>query len=238
MSIGAAVRDAEAMALQFGCQVAGILDHLALQLHELWRAGQLKGYGHAGDGIHVRATLLARKDGSIDLGGQFLFGRQDACPPGAVEGLVGREADGMGVADWAGHDTGGNHAGDVRDVGQQVGTHRIGDLAEPGPIGHPGVGGVPGDDHADGVSVGLGLVGEFFDGLVIQALRLLIDAVGDDVVQLARPVGTAAVGEMASVQQIHTHDCAAGWDQGCIDGAVGRGAGERLDVGPDLLRRY
>jgi hypothetical protein len=208
----------------------GVLDHLGLKLHEFWRAGQPKGYGHAGDGVDVRAALLARKDGSIDFPGQLFVGREDARPAGAVEGLVGGETRDVGVADGAGHHSGRDHAGDVGDVGQEAGTDGIGYLSEAGPVGHPGVGGVAGDDH-----LGLVLAGQFFDGVIVDPLGLEVDAIGDDVVELAGAVGRAAVGEVSPVEEVHAHYRAARRDQGSIDGAVGGRAGQGLDVRPDLL---
>jgi hypothetical protein len=115
-------------ALQLGGQVTGVVDDLLLQLAELLRRGQAEADGHAGNRVDVRPALLAREHGAVDLRGQRLVGRQDARAARAVQGLVRGEADDVSVADRAGNDARGHHAGDVRDVGQEVRADRIGDL--------------------------------------------------------------------------------------------------------------
>ena len=71
--------------------------------------------------------------------------------------------------------------------------------------------------------------------VVVQPLGFGVDAVGDDVVELAGAVDGAAVGQVAAVEQVHAHDRATQGHQGAVDGAVGRAAGQGLDVGPDLV---
>ena len=210
----------------------GVGHDLLLEPDELRRARQLECDRHARDGVDVRAALLAGEDRGVDLGGQLLVGGQDARAARAVERLVRGEADDVRVADRAGHDPRGDHPGDVRDVGQQIGAHRVGDLAEARPVGHPGVRGEAGDDH-----LGLVLPGQRLDLVVVQPLGDGVDAVGDDLVQLAGAVDRAAVRQVAAVQQAHAHHHVARLHQRIVDRAVGRRAGERLDVGPDLLGR-
>jgi hypothetical protein len=153
-------------------------------------------------------ALLTGKDRSVDLARQLLVGGQDAGAAGAVEALVRCEADDVGVADRARHDTRGDHARDVGDVGQEVGAHGVCDLAKARPVGHPGVGGVAGDDH-----LGFRLAGERLDGLIVQPLGGPVDAVGDNVVGHARAVDRAAMGQVPAVQQVHAHDGAAQGNQ-------------------------
>ena len=59
--------------------------------------------------------------------------------------------------------------------------------------------------------------------------------IGNDVVQFARQVDRAAVGQVAAVVQCHAHDGIARLQQRLLDGDVGRRAGERLDVDVDLV---
>ncbi|MDT4775841.1 hypothetical protein FQZ97_79810 [compost metagenome] len=58
-----------------------------------------------------------------------------------------------------------------------------------------------------------------------------VQAVLHGVVQLARGRHLGAVGQVAAVGQAHAEDGVAGVQQGQVDGAVGLGAGVRLDVG-------
>ena len=84
------------------------------------------------------------------------------------------------MPDGARHDTRSNHAGDVGDVGQQTGTNRIGNLAKTHPVGNPRIGGIPGYDH-----LRLALPGQVLYLVVVQPLAFSVNAVGDDVVELA-----------------------------------------------------
>ena len=67
--------------------------------------------------------------------------------------------------------------------------------------------------------------------LVVVDLAGLVDAVGDDVVQLAGEVDGGAVGQVTAVGQVHAEHGVARLQQGHVDGAVGLGAGVRLHVG-------
>jgi len=214
--VGAAIGDAEAVLGQLLRQANGVADGLLLQAAELLGARQLEGDGHPGHGVDVRAALLAGEDGAVNLGGQRLIGRQDARAPRAVQGLMRGEADDVRVADRTGHDAGRDHACDVRDVGQQAGAHGIGNLAEACPVGHPRVRSVARDNH-----LGPLCAGQPLDFVVVEPLGLGVDAVGDNLVELAGTVGRAAVGQVAAVEQVHAHDGRAGRDQRGIDRAVG-----------------
>ncbi len=61
---------------------------------------------------------------------------------------MGCECDHIGKTDRGGQHTGSYHAGNVGDVGHQIGADLIGNLAEARPIRHPGVRGEAGDDNA------------------------------------------------------------------------------------------
>jgi len=216
MGIRPAVGDAQPARLQLCGQRDCVIYHLLLELAELRCGGQPEADGHAGHGVDMRTALLAGEDGAVNLGGQRLIGRQDARAPRAVQGLMRGEADDVRVADRTGHDAGRDHACDVRDVGQQAGAHGIGNLAEACPVGHPRVRSVARDNH-----LGPLCAGQPLDFVVVEPLGLGVDAVGDNLVELAGTVGRAAVGQVAAVEQVHAHDGRAGRDQRGIDRAVG-----------------
>ena len=230
VGVGAAEGDAQAALDQAGVEGLAVFEDLLLQRLELGRAGQLEGGGQGSDGMDMRAALLAGEDGAVELSGQGGIGGDDAGAARAAEGLVGGEGDDMGKADRGGNGPGGDQAGDVRDIGQEDGADRIGDRAEARPIRHPGVGGITGDDD-----LGLVLCGQGLDGIVIDLFGDRVDGVANDLEKLAGAVDRGAVGEVAAVEQVHAHDGVAWVDQGGVDGVVGRGAGERLDVDEQAL---
>ena len=128
-----------------------------------------------------------------------------------------------GTAGGAG--AGGDQAGDVGHVDEQVGADLVGDGAEAGEIEDLGIGGEAGDDH-----LRLVLHGQALDFVVVdQAIG--VDAVLHGVVQLAGGGHLGAVGEMAAVGQAHAEDGVAGVEQRQVHRSVGRGTGVRLDVG-------
>ena len=120
----------------------------------------------------------------------------------------------------------GNQAGDVGHVHHQVGVHRVGDGTETGEVENLGVGAATGHDQ-----LGLVLLGQPFNFVVVDVLSFLVHAVGDEVVELAREVDSGAVGEVAAVGQFHAHHGVAGLQQGEVNGHVGLGAAVGLDVG-------
>ncbi|MCY1530662.1 hypothetical protein D9M68_658580 [compost metagenome] len=75
------------------------------------------------------------------------------------------------------------------------------------------------------------LDGQALDFVVVDQAGGGIQAVLHGVVQLAGGRHLGAVGQVAAVGQAHAEDGVAGVQQGQVDGAVGLGAGVRLDVG-------
>ena len=68
------------------------------------------------------------------------------------------------------------------------------------------------------------------EGVVVDPLGLLVDAVRVDLVQPAREVDRRAVGEVAAVGEVHAQDPVARLEDAEVGGHVGLGAGVRLDV--------
>ncbi len=183
MGVAAVKGHAQTAFTQAVDQGGAVFHRLILGLFEFGRLGKFEGGGQTSDGVNVGAALFAGEDGAVKFARQGQIGGEDAGAARAVEGLVGGEGDHMGEADRAGNGLGGDEAGDVRDIRQQVGAHGIGDGAEAGPIGNPGVRGIPGDDH-----LGLVLQGQGSDGVVINLFGDGIHIVVDDIVKFAGAV--------------------------------------------------
>ena len=71
----------------------------------------------------------------------------------------------------------------------------------------------------------------FADLVVVDALRLAVDAVGHEVVEAPAEVHRRAVGEVPTLVEAHPHDLVAGVEQREEGGHVGVGARVRLHVG-------
>ncbi len=122
-------------------------------------------------------------------------------------------------------EAGGDEARNVRHVHEQIGTHAVGDLAHALEIDDARVGGRAGGDHAR-----LHLEGHFGEGVVIDALVHLADAVMGDGIEATGEIGLVAMGEMAAVGKIHGEDLVARLEHGKIDGGIGLRAGVRLHI--------
>ena len=81
------------------------------------------------------------------------------------------------------------------------------------------------------ISFGLCSRRQLRDGVVVEALVLLADAVVDGLEPLARQVRLGAVGQVAAGGEVHGEEGVAGLQQRQEHGLVGLAAGVRLDVG-------
>lgn len=93
---------------------------------------------------------------------------------------MGRGGGEMRELDRAGVETGRHKTGDVGHVHHQEGANLVRDCPEPGKVDGAGIGRSAGDDDF-GLRF-VGLAGKLF---VVDHLRFLVDAVGDDVVEPA-----------------------------------------------------
>ena len=75
------------------------------------------------------------------------------------------------------------------------------------------------------------LLGQTLELVVVDRLRLEVQAVGHEVVELAREVDRAPVGKMAALIQAHAEHLVAGLDERGVGGQVSVGAAVGLDVG-------
>ena len=230
VAVGAAERDAQAALLELVGHGLGVFDRLFLQFFELPGLGQLEGQGQRGEHVDVWSALLAGEDGAVDLFRDGRVGGQQHGTAWTVEALMRGGHDHMGDPHRRRHHACRDQPADVRDIGQEVGAHFIGDLAELLPIGDPGIGRVSGDQ-------------QFWSGFecldadlfVVQPL-VLVHGVMDGFEPFPRAVDRRAVREMPAVQKVKSHDGFAQWDQRLVDRVVGRRAGEGLHVDVDLVR--
>ncbi len=133
---------------------------------------------------------------------------------------MGGKCDHVGIAQRGGISAGDDHTGHVSDIGHEVSPHPVGDLAELDPVRHARIRGVSGDDQPGPV-----FQRQFFDFVIVQQLRLRVDAVRNDVIELAGQVDRAAVGQVSPVRKGHAHDGVARLEQRLLNGDVGRSAG-------------
>lgn len=114
----------------------------------------------------------------------------------------------------------------MRGVGDEVGAHVVGDVAEGRVVDVPGIGDRAADDRLRAVGAG-----QRADLVVVDEARLRVDAVGHEVEPAAREVRGRAVGEVAAVREPHREDGVAGAQQGGVRGEDRRGAGVGLHIG-------
>ena len=146
-------------------------------------------------------------------------------PRAAAQGLVGGRGDHVRVFQRARVDAGGDQAGDVRHVHEQVGTDLVGDGAEARPVDHLRVGRETSHDH-----LRLVLQGQALDFVVVDQ-ALVVHAVLHGVEQLARGIHLGTVGEVAAVGQAHAEDGVTRLQQREVHGLVGLRTAVRLHVG-------
>ena len=223
--VGAARNDAKALRGERRRERRGVGDDLRLvgaksvgeRLAERHRLG--------GDDVHQRTALETREDRAVDLLGVLRLAHHHPAARTAQR-LVGRRGHEMAMRHRRGMKTGGDQSGDVRDVGHEERAGTVGDLAKAREVDRPAVGRGAADDQLRTV-----LERQALDLVVVDALGLAIDAVGDDV-EVATRIGEAVtVGEVPAAGEIHPHQGVARAEHREVDGGVRRGAGVRLDVG-------
>src|SRR5690606_15915531 len=204
----------------------GVPHDLLLVGLELGLQGFLEAHGLGGDDVLQRAALGAREDGGVELLLDGFVGLgQDQATARAAQGFVGGGGDHVGERYRVRVHAGGNQAGDVGHVDEQVGTDLVGDGAEAREVENLRIGAETGNDHFR-----LVLDGQALDFVVVDQ-ALVVDAVLHGVVELAGRGHRGTVGQVAAVGQAHAEDGVTRVEQGQVHGAVGLRAGVRLDVG-------
>ena len=219
MDVGAAGQDVDPTAEHLLGEHPGTSAGAPLTFAELFRCGDLQCHRLRGDHVHQWAALPARERPGVDLLLELLLA-EDHAAARAAEGLVDRRADDVGVGHRAGMFTGGDQAGEVRHVDEQVGAHLVGDLPEAGEVELAGVGRPAGEDHLRPV-----LLGQRGDLVHVHPGGLPVHPVGHHVVVQPGEVDPHTVGEMPAVVEFHPQEGVAGFHQRAVDDGVGLGAG-------------
>ena len=214
----------EAGLRQACCQCLGILKDTTLIILEFGLKRFPQGHRLGGDDMLQRPALRAGENGGINLLGKLLFA-QDHTAPGAPKRLMGRGAHHIGIGHGRGVEARGDQPRNMGHVHKEVGPHLMGDLCKSLKINDPWVGGGAGNDH-----LGLVLLCHIADLVVIDA-SVSPQPVGDHVVVLAGKVDGRAVGEVASIGEIHAQHRVPVLAQRRIDGIVGLSTAVGLDVG-------
>ncbi len=152
----------------------------------------------------VGPALKGREYRPIDALGELLAAH-DHRPARPAQRLVGSGGDDVGVRGGVLVNAGDDEPGDVGDVGEEIGAHLLGDLAEGAEVELSGVGGGPGDDY-----LGPLLLRHLADGVIVDTLGLPIHGVANGTVEPRREAHVPAVGQMAAVGQAEAHDRVAG----------------------------
>ena len=121
---------------------------------------------------------------------------------------------------------GGHQPGKVGHVGDHRRLDRAGDRAETFEVEHARVGAGADHDH-----LRLVFVSEPLELLVVDPLIVFANAVGNDVIELAREVQRMPVRQVAAVGEVHAEDGVAWLEQREVHRHVRLRAGMRLDVG-------
>ena len=131
----------------------------------------------------------------------------------------------VGIGHGEGCSPRGHQAGNVGHIHEEIGAYLVGNLPESLKINDPGIGGGAGNDH-----LGLALFGQVADLVIVDAVGFGVHAIGDNLVVDPRIVHGAAVGQVAAVVQVHSHDGVSHVAQGLVHCVVGRSAAVGLDV--------
>jgi hypothetical protein len=131
---------------------------------------------------------------------------------------------------------GGDEAGDVSHVDDEVGTDEVGNLAHALVVNQTAVGRGAGDEDLGAVEDNV-----LLELLVVDDAGLEVDAVGHGLevgrdgrdLALGRLV---AVGQVTAVGEVKAHEAAVGRHDGLVNLQVGRAAREALDVDTPLFR--
>ena len=180
MIVRAAADDAEAALRQSRSEGFGVGDDLLLilaefRLHRFLQADRL-----GRDDVHERAALPAGEQIAVHILG-VLFAAEDEAAARAAQRLVRRGGDEVRVRNGAGMHARRDQSGDVRHVDEKHSAHGLRDFGHAREIDDARVGARADDDH-----LGLVLLGEAVELVVIDGFGFFGHAVGDELVHFAR----------------------------------------------------
>lgn len=155
--------------LELDLESLGVGDDLLLVGLELRGLSLLEGNSQGSDGVVVGATLVTREDREVDrvlqvvegllaglgVDGADTLAEEDHGTTRATEGLVGGGGDNVSPQEGRGDGLSGDKTGDVSHVDNEVGTHRVGNLAHALVVDQTAVGGSTGNKHLGTVQDGV-----------------------------------------------------------------------------------
>ena len=200
-------------------------DDALLVRHELGRRRLGERHGLRRDDVLERPALDAGEDVAVEVL-RPVGAAEDEAAARAPQRLVGRRRHERRVGHGRGVQPGDHEAGDVRDVAHEHRADLVGHGSESREVDLARVRRRARDDELRTV-----LARQRGQRLVVDAFVLAPHAVGDDLVLAAREGERMAVGEMASVREVHAEDLVALLEGRHVDGHVGLRARVRLDVG-------
>ena len=151
--------------------------------------------------MHQRPALDAGEYCLVDLFPELLVASENEAATRAAQGFVRGRGHDIGAGDGAGVLSRGNESRDVGHVNHEDGIDAFGDGGDALKVDDARIRRCTRNDHAR-----MMLGGEFFEGIVVDALGLTVDSVGDDFVVAAGDVDGAAVREVSAVREIHAED--------------------------------
>ena len=226
MVVGAAGNQAQAAFHHALAHGSAVVYHVLDVGLELGLQRLTEGNGLGGDDVHERAALGTREHGAVDLLGNSLVVGEDEAAARAAKGLVAGGGYHVRIRHRAGMQARCDQARDMGHVDHQVCAHLVGDLAHALEIDDAGIGGSAAHDE-----LRLHLEGNTLHLVVVDELGFGVNAIGHDVVVLAREVHRGAMGKMAAVVERKAKDGIAQVDERLIGRQVCIGTGMGLDVG-------
>ena len=225
MVVGAAGDQPDAALGQFLRHRLGVGDDLVGVAGEIGLQRLAVADGFGGDDMHERPALHIGEHGEINLAAQ-LGGRQNHPAAGAAQGFLRGGSNNLGVGQRRRMRAAGHQPGNVRHIHHQPRAHGVGDGAKTREVQSAGIAAASGHDE-----LGLMLLRQLVDLVVVNGFGFPVHAVGDEVVELAGEVDAGAVGEMAAHIQLHPQHGIAGFQDGEVGGHIGLRPAVGLDIG-------
>ena len=203
-----------------------VLDHVVDIRLELGAQGLAKGHRLTRNHMHERTALRAGEHRLVNGAGKLVVVGEDKAAARAAQGLVARRGDDIGMRKGRRMRARRDQAGDMRHIYHEAGTHTMRDGCDALKIDSARVGG--GASHDQRRVLGLG---QSLELVIVDGLSLERQAVGNEVIQFAREVHRAAVGEMAAMVEAHAEDRVARLHKGRVGRQIGVCAAVGLHIG-------
>ena len=185
--------------------------------------------------VHEGAALNAGEDRLVDLRAEFLIASEDDAAARAAQRLVGGRGNDICMRHGIRMLPCGNQPRDMRHIHHEERTDRLCNRPDALKINRTRIRRSARNNH-----FGLVLLRKCLERIVVNALRLTIHAVGNDLEVRARNVDGAAVRQMPAVRQIHAEDRVARLQQRKEDRHIRLCTRMRLHIRPcgakELLR--